>query len=149
MKRILGLVLLMLAVLSFTPISYDQVKASDQLFTSDGDSQIRWVAANPYPSLSPLGVAPALMFPSCESPSGLVLLMVATYEPDSYVMSRKPTAFAPSADMNNPREARPQKLVVYPLSKEGPARQPCTIQDAKSGIYEPVPGSLLSAFPIA
>jgi hypothetical protein len=150
MKKIIGLIVLVFAVLSFTPISYGQMKASDRYPTLESAPQIAWIATKPSPSLSPLGVAPALMFPSCKSPSGLVLLMVATYEQGSYVTGRNPSSPLPSVDTNTPHQKmHPQTLVVYPLTKDGPAQQPCTIQEAKSSIYEPVPGSLLSAFPIA
>lgn len=147
MKKIIGLVVLVFAAFSFAPASYGQMKVSDRHSALDNASQVRWIAARPTPSLSPLGVAPALMFPSCHSPSGLVLLMVTTNEQDSYVMNRNPTSLMPSAPSQ--QEIRPQTLVVYPLTKDGPVQQPCIIQDAKSSIYEPVPGSLLSAFPQA
>jgi hypothetical protein len=150
MKKTISLIVLVFAILGSAPTSYGQLKVSGQYPALDSAPQITWIARRPSPSLNPLGVAPALMFPSCQSPSGLVLLMVATYEQDSYVTGHNPTPPLPSVDMSTShQETRPQTLVVYPLTKDGPARQPCTIQEAKSGIYEPAPGSLLSAFPIA
>lgn len=151
MKKIIDAIVLGFAILGFTPFSYGQMKGSDQYPAIKNAPQVAWIATKPSPSLSPLGVAPALMFPSCQSPSGLVLLMVATYEQGSNVTGLNPSSPLPSVDANTPQHQKmhPQTLVVYPLTKDGPAQQPCTIQEAKFSIYEPVPGSLLSAFPLA
>ena len=145
MKKIRDLIVFGFAMLIFAPTSYGQMKISDQYPTVDNGLQITRTATSPSPSFSPLGVAPALMFPPCQSPSGLVLLTMATNEEDRSVVKRNPTSDTDTSY----QEVGSQTLVVYPLTKDGPAQQPCTVQDAKSSVYEPSPGSLLSAFPRA
>jgi hypothetical protein len=149
MKKIISSIVLGFAVLSFAPFSYGQMQISGQYSAVETAPQITRIATKPSPSFNQLGVAPAMMFPPCQSPSGLVLLTMATNEQESAVMEQNPALPSLDGKQTFPQEAHSQTLIVYPLTKDGPAQQPCTIQQAKFSVYEPAPGSLLSAFPQA